>query len=471
MLHRERNSTDGIVSRALWIWLGVTALFIAGNVALLILKGTDFLSASIQEGPQSVTALTLASVALTWFSLGAALCLLAIRTIRLRHAFAIVCGFLVAILYINLCRERPHGGDVGFYVQAAEDLASGNHFHPQYIYPPLLATLLEPLLRFGPKVTEGACWVFNILALVGCFGLLTAILQRYGFSQRLSALVTLLFMVVNVPIMRTLFYVQVNLLVTDMILMALLFYPRFLALSALALAVAVHLKISPILLALPFLLARDRNWIVWFAIFLLAVAGLTIATHGLQPFRDFVTNISHLYTTTSVSFRENSVDSLVRSTATLFGIASGKVLPLIAVLKGVLVSFLLAVMGVCVKRKTFQREGPGRVLVNAAPALLLVMLIGSPLIWEHHPVFVALPFFVVIRKLNTQGEWLLYGSAYFLEYLVPTFDFFPWSFGRLVGPIIVGALLYKTSSRLGNGVVYLGAERRLRFLFLSPSGG
>jgi hypothetical protein len=470
MQHQERNSTDTFISRALWIWLGTTAFFIVSNTALFILSGARFYSVSIQAGPYSLAAQTLTSVALTWLSLGAALLLLKIRTFRLHYGFPTVCALLVALLYINICRERTHCGDAGTYFRAAKDLANGTPFRRAYLYPPLLATLLEPLVRFGPMVTEGACWVANILSLIAFFGLLTATLHRYGFSQRFSSLVTLLFMVVNVPIMRTLLYGQVNLHVTNMILIALLSYPGLPILSALALAIAVHLKASPMVLVLPFLLAKDRNWITWFAVFLLALASVTLVTHGFQPFRDFVTNVSNVYNTTGMNFRQNSVDSLVRSTAMLLGIPLGKVFPMIAALKGMLLLFLLAAMSVCLKRRTFQTEGPGRTLINATPALLLFMLIASPLMWEHHPVFVALPFLVVIRKLNTQGEWLLYGFAYFLEYLVPTFDFFPWSFGRLLSPIMMGALLYKVAARVGSGTFFLYAEHRLK-LFCNPTEG
>jgi hypothetical protein len=127
-----------------------------------------------------------------------------------------------------------------------------------------------------------------------------------------------------------------------------------------------------------------------------------------------------------------------------------------------LLLFLLATMRVCLKRQTFQTEEPGRAIINATPALLLFMLVAPPVVWEHHPVFVAFPFLVTIRKLETPGEWVVYGFAYFLVYLLPTFDFFPWSFGRLLGPIALGALLYKTSTRVASGKLFLRAERFLK---------
>jgi Glycosyltransferase family 87 len=322
------------MSRALWVWLGITLVFIITNAAILLFQGKRFYASALYAGPHSSTGLNLASVALVWLFLGAALLLLSAPAFRMRYGFPTACGFVVALLYINICRERPHVGDMSVYLDAATALASGAHLPHAYLYPPLLATMLEPLVRFGPMVMAGVFWVANMLALVAFFGLLVAALERYGFSRRFAAIVTLLFMVVNVPIMRTLFYVQVNLYVTDLILLTLLAYPRIPVLSALALAVAVHIKTSPAVVALPFLVAKDPKWIAWFAVFLLAVAGITLATRGTQPFRDYLVNVSGIYNTIGVNFRENSVDSLVRSAAMLTGIALKKATPVIAVLKG-----------------------------------------------------------------------------------------------------------------------------------------
>jgi len=61
----------------------------------------------------------------------------------------------------------------------------------------------------------------------------------------------------------------------------------------------------------------------------------------------------------------------------------------------------------------------------------VLMMLAAPLIWEHHGVFLALPFLVLLKRLSSAGEWLAYGSAYASIFLVPTFDFFPWSYARL----------------------------------------
>ena len=37
----------------------------------------------------------------------------------------------------------------------------------------------------------------------------------------------------------------------------------------------------------------------------------------------------------------------------------------------------------------------------------------------------------------------VFGFAYFLEFVLPTFDFFPWSYGRLIAPLMVLWLMWR----------------------------
>jgi uncharacterized membrane protein len=51
----------------------------------------------------------------------------------------------------------------------------------------------------------------------------------------------------------------------DLILLSLLTYPKNTLLSALTLALAVHLKTSPAVIVLAFLLEFNWKWLFWFA--------------------------------------------------------------------------------------------------------------------------------------------------------------------------------------------------------------
>ena len=78
-----------------------------------------------------------------------------------------------------------------------------------------------------------------------------------------------------------------------------------------------------------------------------------------------------------------------------------------------------------------QKERGAR-LANALPPLFILMTLASPVVWEHHGIFVALSFLLLLKRLDTPNEWIWFGFAYFLEFVLPTFDFFPWSVRTIV---------------------------------------
>jgi hypothetical protein len=79
-------------------------------------------------------------------------------------------------------------------------------------------------------------------------------------------------------------------------------------------------------------------------------------------------------------------------------------------------------------------------------ALFILMLLASPVVWEHHGIFVSLSFLVLLKKLDTPSAWAFFGFAYFFEFLLPAFDFFPWSYGRLAAPLVCLWLMWQVST-------------------------
>jgi len=65
-----------------------------------------------------------------------------------------------------------------------------------------------------------------------------------------------------------------------------------------------------------------------------------------------------------------------------------------------------------------------------------------------------LPYLLIIKQLTTPSEWVAYGFAFFLEYHLPTFDFFPWSFGRLLSPLVLLVIMYVTAKRTADGSLW-----------------
>jgi hypothetical protein len=436
-------SLNTLFASAFRLWGAATALFSISILVLYAFFGTKGILNLIQAGPLSVLGQTLACVAITWLSWGIALFLLKNPRVRSEHGVAIVCSFFILLLYVNILRERVAYGDVGDYVRAAINLQEGSPFHSRYIYPPLLATLSQLILPLGENVLISAFWFANILSLVAFFWLLKEVLVQYGFGRSLSLWLVFIFMVVNVPILRTLGYMQINLHVTNLILLTLLLFPRHQLLSALTLAIAAHLKASPLILALPFFWVRDKKWIMSFLAGLIGLAMLTFVFYGWSPFAAFLHNARNIYSANGINFRENSVDSLIRSTAFLLNVDLSSTI----IFFKIPILVLLFVTAVHNMRHAtfFARKETWQDILNSVPALLVLMVIASPLVWEHHPVFLALPFLLITKKLKTPHAWIWYSFAYLLEFLMPTFDFYPWSFGRLIGPIILTILMLNVS--------------------------
>jgi hypothetical protein len=81
------------------------------------------------------------------------------------------------------------------------------------------------------------------------------------------------------------------------------------------------------------------------------------------------------------------------------------------------------------------------------------MTIASPLIWEHHGIFLSLPFLLLLKKVETPAEWTWFSVAYLFVFLTPTFDFFPWSYTKLFGILVILGLLWFLDKRTDNSFI------------------
>ena len=445
-----------IARTALIFWAAITALVAASLLIIYLRWGIAGFSIFIQQWPLTDLPIVLVSAALTWLLAGFLLYRLANEKINSSNALTFAGFFLIAFVYLNVLSERFRYGDYQYYLQAANNLLQHKPLPSTYFYLPLWATLLEPIAPLGDAGMLLILWLVNILSLFLFYFLLHRLLETYGFSIRLAAIAATLFILVNTPLLRTLDYVQVNLLVINFIFLSLLLYPKYSFLSALSLALAVHLKTSPAVLVLAFLLEKDWRWFGWFILSFLLLAAIPVVVNGISPYFDYLNNIRGLTQARQAIFHETSFDSFFRF------IVSALKLPNIFVeiaadaAKVILAAAAFFVMVQCVRMKAFfspspnplpkgeGQRGEGTNLLNAVPSLLVLMLLASPVVWEHHGIFVALSFLLMLKRIDSPSEWMWFGFAYFLEFVLPTFDFFPWSYGRLLAPLIILWLMLKT---------------------------
>jgi hypothetical protein len=436
------------IRNALICWGAITSLIIFEFIWIYSRHGFAGFEAFMQEAIYTHIPITLASVALTWLLAGFLLWLMFTGRITKAASLSWAGFFLIAFLYLNILRERVRYGDIDYYTQAAFALVQNQPLPDSYFYPPLWATLLSFLAPLGENGILLFAWIANVLSFLLFYFLLHRTLELYQFKPYAAAITTTLFLLVNMPVIRTFMYVQVNFHVMNFILLSILFYRDRPFLSALMLALAIHFKASPVILVLAFLLERNWKWLGSFAMSMILIAVFPLAIYGIGPYFDFINNFLFINAPHGLSLHDSSFDSAIGMTLSYFRADFSTVRIFVYLAKGVTA---LVTIFLCIRSQGFVSNGNEKIrLYDSIIPLFVGMTLLSPLVWEHHALFLTLPFLLLLKKLESPGEWILYGTVYFLVFLTPTFDYFPWSYGRLLGILILLVLLWKTRNRINN---------------------
>ena len=437
-----------IIRNSLICWGIITGLIVFEFLWIYSRHGLGGFEAFMQEAVYTHIPIALTSAAMTWLLAGFLLWLIFTGRVTKATGLGWAGFFILALLYINVLRERVRYGDIDYYTQAAFALVRNNPLPDTYFYPPLWATLLSFLTPLGENGILLVAWTANILSLLLLYLRLQQTLALYQFSPNAATLAVTLFLLVNMPVLRTFMYVQVNFHVMNFILLSMLFYRDRPFLSALMLALAIHFNASPAVLVLAFLLEFNWKWLVWFAVHMILIAGFTIAIYGVRPYLDFINNFLFINAPHGLSLHDSSFDSAIGMTLSYFRADFFMVRILVLLAKG---AVAIVTVFLCLRSRGFfsQEEGKVRLYDSIIP-LFVAMTLLSPLVWEHHAIFLTLPVLLLLKKLQSPADWVLYGAVYFLVFLTPIFDYFPWSYGRLVGMLILLGLLWKLRARTGN---------------------
>jgi hypothetical protein len=448
------------VRNALIAWGAITVLILLQFVWIYSRHGFAGFDAFMQEAIYTHIPITLASVGLSWLLAGFLLWLIYTGKITKTTSLSWAGFFLIAFLYLNVLRERVRYGDIDYYMQAAFALVENNPLPDTYFYPPLWATLLSFLTPLGENGILLLAWIANVLSLLLFYLLLQRTLALYQFSSSAAALTSALFILVNMPVLRTFMYVQVNFHVMNFILLSILFYKDRVFLSAFMLALAVHFKASPAVLVLAFLpfdtpyrevrmpLELNWKWLLGFVASMVLIALPTVVLYGSHPFLDFINNFLFISAPHALSLHDSSFDSAIGMALSYIRADFALVRLLVLVAKGLTA---LAVIFLCIRSRGFFSQGENKIhLYDSIVPLFVGMTLLSPLVWEHHAMFLTLPFLLLLKKLESPAEWIAYAAVYLLVFLTPTFDYFPWSYGRLLGILTLLGLLWIVRDRKEN---------------------
>lgn len=397
----------GRESWAVEVWTGVAAF------AFLISSGI----AARRQWRQAASPLPLACL------LFVSLCWLAF----VRH-----CGLGVPnhdfLCYYEAGRAVRHGANI------FDPAALNNH---AYIYSPALAGLFSAVELLPAEQAERVSyWVWNALnfwAVPVFFLLLTAVLRRYGVSGPGVWIGVSAAMVCNVPLQRTLLMSQLNLHVMNLIFVSLLWQRKRPGTAGGVLGFAAVLKSSPALLVAPFAAAKRWRAVAGVALGVAALMAASVGISGLRPWLDFVRSWQAMHSLGH--YRDNSFQSLLIGLGRLGGVpADSKPLLLAGTVLAVAAAGLLIALALRPRYQAlFAGERADLPVEGALPLCLAAMVIASPRIWEHHWIFLQLPFcLLAARAWNTRfmiPALLCFG----LVFAVPTFDIYLLSYHRLAG--------------------------------------
>jgi hypothetical protein len=426
----------------IFIYLFLSALIAVYLISVYHFGGSAALDKIFKVGPASYKTITIFVICACWILAGVIVVLKWRPVLAKGRTLFIILFVLLAFFHLNILRE-PHlakRGDFGVYWKAVRCVEAGKPFPNGYIYPPLLTSLLQPFFPLGAREASNYFKITNYAAVLVLYFLLYVTLQRYGFSRRLAAAAPFVLLVFNVPLCRAIAYQQVTIHVVNLILLSLLLYERSNPLSALALCGAVNLKVTPVVLILPFLVNREWRWFFYFFMGQALIVGYTCWMSGPQYWSNFLYESSKIV---AFAYRNNSIDSFIFNLFRFAGLGRPSSYMVSAALK-IYIVFLTVRLWLLASRREVFYSGERRagIVYNGYVALMLLMVIISPRVWAHYFVILSLPFLVFFKCIRGERELVLYMFCYSLIYLVPVFDLFPISYYRLAGLVICYGLFW-----------------------------
>ena len=457
---------------AVSLYFSLTFLVIGYIVGVLNFKESDVFKILLREGPLSTLSGTIFYVAVSWLYLGILLILIYKKKITPDNILFVIGFSLFSFIYLNFLREKITYGDEMDYVNAAINMYNGKPLPPRYLYPPFWASFLQVLVPWGKDTMIFIIRSLNFFSMLLFYFLLYRFLIRFKFSKKTASLIIFVFLLVNVPVLRNMSYSQTNIHVMNLVLLSLLMFRKSHFLSALMLVVAVHLKFTPIILVIPFILKKNWKWMINFILLFILIVIATSLLNNFDYYANSVSNITHVFDSRfiifgkgGISFRNVSIDNIIHSLFLFLSIKIS-VLPFVVYpLKLFIILFTLGIMFRVSKNQTFYRsEDPDEESIfNSFIVLLFLMLVLSPIIWVYHFVFIIPSCLIIIKNLSSIKEYLMYLSAYFLIYAIPTFDFFPFSFHRVAGIVLFYMLLSRSYKNMKDAEPYFSNLNNLKF--------
>jgi len=370
----------------------------------------------------------------------------------------VLTGLLFLMLFVEYSAKSP---DYCNYEQGAKDMLEGiNPYLPRrYIYPPFLGQLMAVaflILRYAgvaikPEVTETTIWNFvfyfyqciQFFLIVLAFWLCYRIVRLFCKDRFYSVLLVTTLLVFNNPLIRSIRHNQINILVLDLLMLTMLFAAKRPWLSGALNSIACHIKLYPFILFLPWIIQKRLRPIIATLFTFCVIAAMQLGTkNGIHYWLVFVVFFQKF--PRGNYFRDNSLHSVVYNFLHFLTfplhIPDEKLL-LVTQIYCLVIGFAFIILfyfrwhRIASEHLLSETDNVEKNMIPLLESLPLILLI-SPLVWEHHFVLLIPYSLWLLTRKNVQQNGLAFFGA-FLVFAIPTFDLFPFSFNRIAGLIMM----------------------------------
>ena len=140
----KKSKSGSVITKSMLVaWHAASIVFLLASLAIYLVKGARAFEILISDVSHSDYYITLLATLIVWLLAGVFVHMLHSGMFNKDNVILWAGFFIIALVYVNLLRERVAYGDIDFYAEAAQALHKGNPLPDTYLYPLLWASVLE----------------------------------------------------------------------------------------------------------------------------------------------------------------------------------------------------------------------------------------------------------------------------------------------------------------------------------------
>ncbi len=319
--------------------------------------------------------------------------------------------------WLAVIQPHPWADDFNIYTRALSAAQSGQSpYFPyvigvSFVYHPFALTLVSLVGALGQLAASFVWAVLNVAGYGLALHLAMALLECSPPHRTVRSLIPILALFVAfAPFWEMLHIGQINGIVLACLILALYWSEtQRPVLAGVALALAIVLKSSPLVLLLYFLVTRQWRVIAAALAAFALFSVLAWAQFGAHVMTGYAAVLSRLGAETHPDFYNHSATAIAMRIAAALGLDAPEAS--LATLHKLGTTLLIGValgLGIVLRREDRRQR------VWLYGLLLALMAVGSPLVWYHHNVFLMLPALALLVECGEDLDWRFWTSLILL---------------------------------------------------------